>query len=330
MVKAACRALFEPSPLLPSGGDPANLVFFDIETTGLSGGAGTIAFLIGFAGSDGEKLTVDQYFLRDYPGEFDFLGHVLDRIDAAKVYVSYNGKAFDTQILKTRCIMNGRSFPVVGQLDLLYPVRRLWGNVLPSCSLTSVERHVLDIQREADVPGILVPELYFSFLRTGETESLDKVFAHHLQDVVNLERLLAHITGVLSDPARNRGVNRCGLGRWLMDSGFSIGVDVLTEAFEGGDLAAGRYLGRYLKRAGRYEQAASVWRAMYERVRDISAAFELAKYAEHKIRDFGLAEGIVLQILANVKEARSSSVPETAERLDHRLERIRRKAAHHL
>lgn len=325
-VKASFPALLDPSPLLPSGGDPASLVYFDIETTGLSGGAGTIAFLIGLGSSDGESLTIDQFFLSDYPGEFDFLGFVLARVDETKTYVSYNGKAFDTQILRTRCIMTGRSFPAFRQLDLLYPVRKLWGNSLPSCSLGTVEEQILGIRREIDVPGMLVPDLYFEFLKTGETGGLKRVFAHHLQDIVTLERLTCHLARVLANPEIDSLLSKCRLGRWLVDSGYAHGIDVLTEAFEEGDIGAGYYLGRYLKKAGRYEQAAAVWTTMFERVSDLNAAFELVKYAEHKLRDFSLAEELASRILAAAKRSALLRTPEPVERLEYRLGRIRRKA----
>jgi uncharacterized protein len=317
---------FAPSPLLPMGGELEDFVFFDIETTGLSGGAGTLAFLVGFGWVKTGSLEVEQFFLRDYPGEGEFLDLINSSMDNGKTFVSYNGKAFDTQILKTRMIMNSRTLPVVAQLDLLYPSRRLWQNALPSCSLGSIEEHVLGLTREDDVPGMLVPDIYFSFLETGETGELERVFAHHFQDIVSLERLLCHITRVVADISIDPGVDRCRLGRWMLDTGFGEGAGVLAEAFAHGDNAAGYHLGKYLKRTRAFGEAAAVWETMLTRDGDLTAAFELAKFAEHKLRDYPLAQGYVSRILEAVNGAGDIRTPEPVDRLEHRIERIRRKA----
>lgn len=323
VLQAACPRRLPASPLLPSGGIAEDFVFYDVETTGLSGGAGTVAFLAGLGVSDGKRLTIDQFFLADYPGEPGFLASLLASMNPEKTYVSYNGKAFDTQILRIRCIMNGHRLPLSKQLDLLYPVRRLYGASLPSCSLSNVEEYVLRERRGADIPGALIPEVYFQFLKNGKPQSLEVVFSHHLQDIVSLERLLARISQVLTDPDGDDCADRCGLGRWLVDSGFPGGLDVLTRAFEAGDSMAGYHLGRYMKRRRDFESAASVWTAMFERSMDLHAAFELSKYAEHRLRDYTLAENYASLILAAVSESPNMKSPETKEALRHRLERIR-------
>jgi len=314
-----------PSPLLPYGGSAENFVFFDVETTGLSGGAGTLVFLIGLGFSDGKKLTIDQYFLRDYPGEAGFLDIVLEGMDPERTYISYNGKAFDTQILKTRCIMHGRSLPILQQLDLLYPARKLYARALASCSLNRIETHVLGIQRERDVPGALVPDIYFDFLKTGKTGDLEQVFAHHLQDIISLEKLLSHTARVLKDPLGDELADRCRLGRWLADAGFQIGYELLSQAFEAGDPGAGSHLAKYFKRSGDFEKAAVIWKRLLERYMDLSSAFELSKYTEHKTRDFSSSEYYARLMLKTVTEAKQVKCPESREAIEHRLRRIQNK-----
>ena len=296
-----------------------------METTGLSGGAGTIAFLVGLARASAHSLTVDQFFLYDYPGEETFLDIVLTNLDGKKTYVSYNGKAFDTQILKTRCIMNGRSLPIREQLDLLYPARRLWKEALPACNLGIVEEHILHLHRQNDVPGMEVPEIYFSFLKTGDSRDLERVFAHHLQDIVSLERLLRHITTIFIDLNTDPLASRMWLGRWLLDTGFREGEGILGDAFEKGDMKAGHHLARHLKRRGALSEAARIWVSMYERGGELSAAFELVKYSEHKLKDYQSAEYYASRLLEATR-AEEQSVPESYERLEHRIARIRRKA----
>jgi hypothetical protein len=322
---AACPRHLHPSPLLPSGGTMSDFIFYDVETTGLSGGAGTLAFLIGLGSCDGEKLTIEQFFLLDYPGEREFLDIVLSRMDPEKTLVSYNGKAFDTQILRTRCILNGRRLMLANQLDLLYCARRLYRDTLPSCRLETVEKQVLGVQREADIPGALIPEVYFDYLATGRTDELERVFSHHLQDIASLERLLAHFTRVLEHPATDAYADRCRLGRWFVEAGFGGGLDLLKRAFEAGDGMAGYHLAKYLKRQGDFERAAEIWQSLYKGKADLQAAFELSKYAEHKVRDYDSAESLTLAIIEALQASAGLRAPEPIEALRHRLLRIRRK-----
>jgi uncharacterized protein YprB with RNaseH-like and TPR domain len=197
---ARFRAHTERPPL---AGD---LLFFDLETTGLSGGAGTLAFLAAFArvvpGNPASLKTV-QYLLLDYPGENDFLEALLDEFKEGgkkPVIVSYNGKSFDAQILKTRCLMNGMSPPDFFHADLLHPSRRLWKKALGGCSQGEIERSVLGIDRDNDTPGAFAPDIWFHFLRTGETGALLGICDHNLRDVHGLAVLFSAFVRIAEDP----------------------------------------------------------------------------------------------------------------------------------
>ncbi|MCL2441868.1 MAG: ribonuclease H-like domain-containing protein [Treponema sp.] len=170
-----------------------DLLFFDLETTGLSGGAGTIAFLVAFGKiSSTGKLYVTQYLLLDYPGENDFLENVLNELKAEnKVIVTYNGKCFDSQIIKTRCLMNRIKPPEYRHADLLHPARRLWKNLIQDCSQGSIERQILNINRIDDIPGSLAPEIWFEFLKTGKTERLIGICEHNVSDIYGLASILS-------------------------------------------------------------------------------------------------------------------------------------------
>jgi len=179
-----------------------DFVFFDLETTGLSGGAGTVAFLAAFGKlrKDG-KLRITQYLLLDYPGENDFLDAVLAEFKNEKsVIVSYNGKCFDSQILKTRCLMNRIKPPDYFHADLLHPARRLWKSIISDCSQGSVEARILGISRENDVPGALAPEIWFEFLKTGETGRLMGICDHNRADIAGLASILAAMVKIAADP----------------------------------------------------------------------------------------------------------------------------------
>jgi hypothetical protein len=197
-------------------------VFFDLETSGLSGGAGTVAFLAAFGRLiQGEipdtgvregpfRLRVDQYLLLDYSGELDFLEALAEEFKgpaspgegAGKppLIVSYNGKSFDAQIFKTRCIMNGIFPPSYHPADLLHPSRRLWKRVLPSCSQGEIETAILGLDRTGDIPGALAPEIWFSFLRTGDFSSLGGICDHNVKDIAGLAKLFFALTAIARSP----------------------------------------------------------------------------------------------------------------------------------
>ena len=189
------------------------LLFFDLETTGLSGGAGTIAFLAAFgrfdtpansAAGKNAVIRITQYLLLDYPSECDFIGQVLKEFAPIKrnlpVVVSYNGKCFDSQILKNRCLMNGTATPEYYHADLLHPARRLWKRVLPDCSQKTVETEVLHLDRSGDVSGALAPEIWFSFLKSDDNRELLGVCDHNVRDIQGLASIFFALEEIAVDP----------------------------------------------------------------------------------------------------------------------------------
>jgi uncharacterized protein YprB with RNaseH-like and TPR domain len=197
----------------PGRPEMEDLVFFDLETTGLSGGPGTVAFLAAFGrfvrdgGAAALRLRVTQYLLLDYPGEGDFLAAALAELGRPApsgrppLVVTYNGKSFDSQILKIRCLMNGLKPPVYYQADLLHPCRRLWKRVLPACSQGDLETAVLGLDRTGDIPGALAPDIWFSFLKTGGTAELLNICDHNVRDITGLAALFAALSRIAEDPA---------------------------------------------------------------------------------------------------------------------------------
>jgi uncharacterized protein YprB with RNaseH-like and TPR domain len=201
---------------------PRQFLFFDLETTGLSGGAGTTAFLAAFGrfvssgGSRGTKefsnLEITQILLLDYPGEPDFLEAVLAEAGSCfadlrePVFLTtYNGKAFDTPILKTRCLLNGLALPPLFQVDLLHPSRRLWKRILPNCSQATIETMVLGLDRTGDLPGSAAPDIWFAFLRsgaefTGEAAALLGICDHNVKDIFGLASLFRCFTEIAASP----------------------------------------------------------------------------------------------------------------------------------
>jgi len=186
---------------------PGELFFFDLETTGLSGGAGTIAFLAAFgrfAKGGNAGLVVTQYLLLDYPGESDFIERVAGEFAASpQLVVTYNGKSFDSQILKNRCLMNGMPPPEYFHADLLHPARRLWKRMLPDCSQSTIEVSVLGLDRAGDVPGAMAPEIWFSFLRSGDNSELLSICDHNVRDIIGLAALFLALNAIAAAPFKS-------------------------------------------------------------------------------------------------------------------------------
>ena len=194
------------------------LLFFDLETTGLSGGAGTIAFLAAFGrfthkGNNPAQLEITQYLLLDYPGEEEFIKRVVGEFAPLKkpggnkadepmlpLVISYNGKCFDAQILRNRCLMNGIMNPKFFHADLLHPARRLWKNKLPDCSQPTIESSILGLDRTGDVSGALAPDIWFSYLRSGLNGDLLTVCEHNAKDIKGLAAIFIALAGIASDP----------------------------------------------------------------------------------------------------------------------------------
>jgi len=184
-----------------------DFLFFDLETTGLSGGAGTVAFLAAFGkfvNNDKLNLIITQYLLLDYPGENDFLLNVLSELNGNYTVVSYNGKCFDSQIIRTRCLMNRIKVPEYRHVDLLHPSRRLWKNIIHDCSQSSVEEKILKLSRTDDVPGSLAPEIWFEFLKTGRIDRLKGICDHNTSDIFGLASILSVIISIAENPVNNK------------------------------------------------------------------------------------------------------------------------------
>ena len=193
-----------------------DILFFDLETTGLSGGAGTVAFLAAFGRfvhtGAALSLRITQYLLLDYPGENDFLEALLGEFkNKQQVITSYNGKCFDSQILKTRCLMNGIKPPEYFHADLLYPARRLWKRILANCSQGTIETEVLGLDRTGDTPGFMAPEIWFDFLKTGNEEPLMGICDHNCRDITGLASIFAGLADIACNPISALEKYRCDL-----------------------------------------------------------------------------------------------------------------------
>jgi uncharacterized protein YprB with RNaseH-like and TPR domain len=202
--------------------DPQRMLFLDTETTGLAGGAGTFAFLIGVGRLDGDTFHVRQYLMRDFAEEASALHAVAEELRAADLLVTYNGKAYDEPLLASRYVLSRirPPFADIPHLDLLHSARRLWRLRFESCRLVELEAQILGHTREGDVPGNLIPQLYFDFLRTRRPGRLHSVLRHNALDILSLAALTAILPGKFANTATAaHAAEMVGLGRWLIAQG---------------------------------------------------------------------------------------------------------------
>ncbi len=295
------------------------LRFFDLETTGLSGGSGTVAFLAAIGSREEGDFVVRQYFLEDYPGEAGFVRELLSALEGRTV-VTYNGRSFDLPLLRTRCVMNGLIPPRAEDIDCLFAARRLWKSVHGGASLGLLEREVLGIEREEDVPGSMIPDIWFSYIKAGDSPLMDVVMSHNADDVVALARLLARAALVFEAPLSwlaSASLDRAGLGRTLLALGRQEEAEELLEAALGdGHEGAGLVLSRHYRRRGREADRRRVLGMLPESPR---SWIERSKFLEHVERDNASALALAELALASAWTRRL----EEALRL--RVERLRRK-----
>jgi uncharacterized protein YprB with RNaseH-like and TPR domain len=316
--------------------DLSRAVFLDTETTGLGMGAGTYVFLVGVGFLDGDVFRVRQYFL-DSPGdEVSVLQELAAFLARFSVLVTFNGKAFDWPLLESRYVFRFRrsSLPDPSHIDLLHPARRLWKSRLESCALSSLEFHILRVSRtEQDVPGYMIPSLYFQYQRSGDGEALRRVFYHNLHDVLSVAALAVHMDRVAADPMSGtveHALDFLCLGRLYERAGDSnrasacydeaLRRDLTPEAREDALIR----LATLQKRQRWWDLALQTWDRLIDEGGDgaLFALVELAKYYEHVERDYGQALDAVRQALSLAELRDLLGGRNALGELEHRLSRL--------
>jgi len=257
--------------------NPEKWLFLDTETTGLAGGTGTYAFLIGLAWWDAGGLQVEQLFMRDFTEEHSVLCQLAARLAERPVLVTFNGKTFDWPLLENRFRMT-RSIRVPGlaaHLDLLHPARALWKFRLGTVRLTDLEREVLNPTllgwcRQGDVSSKFIPQFYFDYLRGGPPEPLLGVARHNQMDLRGLGALFRKINALLAEKTNAdediHGLDLFGLSKFLHRRGdkgraqvacaqaVDLGLPMEFHSRAQCDLAL------MAKRKGEHQRAAELWK----------------------------------------------------------------------
>ncbi len=320
-----------------AGVDLRRGLFLDTETTGLSGGSGTMAFLVGLGFFDGPRFCLLQPFLRD-PGDERAMVHFLEELlPRFEWLITFNGRAFDLPILQTRFVLARRPLPLtaVPHLDLLGPARRLWRERLPSCALGVLEREALGVRRDqADVPSGVIPLIYRDYLRTGDAREISRVLYHNLIDILSMVTLAARLcqafAAPLDAPGRDGG-ELYAVARWYASSGGDV-EGALRAALAAGLLPALRWraleeLALCAKRSDRPAEALALWQQLaVENPQGILAAKELAKLYEWQLRRPALAAAWTRLALARVERwPRGAQRTQALADLRHRLARLERR-----
>ncbi|MED1793490.1 ribonuclease H-like domain-containing protein [Brevibacillus nitrificans] len=216
---AAWEASGKQHPLSAAGRRAEDLLFFDTETTGLSGGAGNTVFLLGYSRIEGEDVVVRQHFLPAPHAEVTLYHSFLEQAKQSSHLVTFNGKSFDWPQVRTRHTLirdQVQALPVFGHLDLLHGARRLWRGELESCRLAIIEQEKLGVYREDDLPGYLAPVRYFDFLHSKDPDVVEGVLRHNEIDVLSLMTLYIHVSSLLLEHEREEvsQEERYEIARW--------------------------------------------------------------------------------------------------------------------
>lgn len=277
-------ALLALDPSLASV-DPARALYLDTETTGLGGGAGVLAFLVGMAWFDDDGALVMEQLLLQRPGEEDALLELFrERVERASVLVSYNGKSFDLPLLRGRFVMNRRApLPARPHLDLLHVARRLHKRRLGACRLIGLEADVLGYVRVGDIEGGDVAARYAHYLRSGDEGALAAVVEHNALDVLSM----AALVGLYGEPFEAlHDEDLIGLAEVLrrakaLDQAQRVADRAVERAF---DPAALRVRGEIAKARGDRAAALLDFEAFTRDVDDPAVRLELAKLYEHHVK----------------------------------------------
>lgn len=316
------------------------LMFFDTETTSLSGGAGTFVFMMGIGFQTIEGFTVRQFFLESPFDETAFLAEIENQIGRFSGLVSFNGKSFDIPMLNNRFTINNlpSPFPDYPHIDLLPLARRLWKYRLPRRNLGTLEIEILGFHRSRDeIPGWMVPEIYIDYLRNQDPSPLVGVFYHNAVDILSLAGLYFHLSDLLQtcDPNRiDEGLDMMALGHLYRDlENYDLAI-ILYENSLQKELPQDFYIATMLeyaqicKRNGNYDLACDLWKKA-EALKELTSSEELSKYYEHHEKNYPLAKQHTMVGLKNLADANFTKIKrkEWQISLSSRLERIDKKIA---
>ena len=282
--------LMQGDPHLPQHPEVERLLFLDTETTGLSHGAGTVAFLVGVGEIKGNELIVTHYLMRDYDEEIFVLRRVAEHLQRCQVLVTYNGRSFDMPLLASRFVMQRMRVDVdeIPHADLLHTARRVWKLRLKKCNLAYLEELIFHEPREDDLPGAEVPQRYFDYLKSKDFSLLEDILRHNAQDIASLARLLFALAGLHEHPLSAEHLQDIySLGRVYEKRGRNQAARMCYRAADAGSMSAlsRERLADSLRREKRTEEAAAIYEKMIaSRQGGAKPYIALCKLLEHRMK----------------------------------------------
>lgn len=311
---------------------PEEWAFLDTETTGLSGGTGTCAFLVGVGRITREGFHVRQFFMRDYGEEASLLDALTRHLTPFRVLITYNGRAFDQPLLETRYRLNRARppFSKLEHLDLLYGARRLWKLRFDSCRLVDLENQVLGIERHGDMPGALIPYVYFEYLRTRQAARILPVFEHNATDILTLACLTGIVPYAFKDAGSGplkHGAEMAGIARWLREAGeIERALALFRRGIDAGlpdDLLFRTMwdIAMLERKHGSIDRALETWTDLGSAKNPyrVRALEELAKHHEHSEKNYERALELTRSA---IQHEDSSGFRKREERISRRLTRM--------
>lgn len=318
----------------PAKVEAEDILFLDTETTGLSGGVGTVAFQIGVGYFTHCGFAVEQYLMHDYPQEPAMLEALNALMKRFSVICTFNGRTFDIPLLKSRFLMNRIANPAFPEVhaDVLYPARRLWKLRLKSCRLGHLEEQLLHVVREDDLPGALVPQTYFQYLKDGDFAPLERILEHNKQDIVSLAQLFYFMCKQTALPEQMEyGEDLFSYARAMEKQGSQ---EVAMKCYRLSSESTMRSraheaMARIEKKQGNIEAAIRLYQTMLNQGdQPVLACEALAKLYEHKLKDIPGALSYTRQALLLLSEPaifRDKAVQDQQSLLQYRYARLRRK-----
>jgi len=261
-------------------------------------------------------VSVRQWLIEDWPAEGALLAELARELDPEAVLVSYNGRSFDVPLVRGRFVMNRLRWPERPHADILHACRRLWRRTLGSCSLQALESAVLGAERDADIPGSEIPEVFIAFARTGQDERMDLVARHNARDVASLASLALEAARVHEEPFRRDDVDPASLGLWFSRRDAALARAVLERGFARGDARSGLALAALCRREGNEDARDAI---LAKLAPTPFTLVERAKRAEHAFRDPAAALALAEAALALERRQTARAA------LERRMERLRRR-----
>jgi uncharacterized protein YprB with RNaseH-like and TPR domain len=308
--------------------------YLDIETTGLSGGASTYAFLVGVGTFEGFAFRVRQFFLASPSGEPAMLTALNETIERCQAIVTFNGRSFDVPQMAARYALSCLPCAAEGlpHIDLLHPARKLFGKVLESRRLGEIERRLLGVRRFHDVSGEVIPALYHAYLKRARVRGLDPIFEHNSLDVISLVAFVAYLDGVAGATVELPPDVHLGLGRWdelrgrLASAEEQYNLAWRTDSSDDDGGEAVWRLARLIRRAGDWRRCLALWeeerQATQAETRHVRALIELAKLYEHRLRCGEPALALANMALECVQNAPHATYARTRPQLERRISRL--------